>query len=140
MDPWSCPACGREFFARRAHVCAPALSADSYFAGRPPEERAIFEAVRGHLASLGPVIIEPVNVGIFFKGRSNFVEIRPKKRWVDVTFGLNRLLTNPRISRTMRSRTARTFYAVRVTSAAEIDDELREWLTESYFEVGMPGS
>ncbi len=40
----------------------------------------------------------------------------------------------------MRSRTARTFYAVRVTSAAEIDDELRAWLTESYFEVGMPGS
>lgn len=109
MEPWSCPACGREFFARRAHVCAPAPSVDSYFAGRPPEERAIFETVHGHVASLGPVIVEPVNVGIFFKGRSNFVEIRPKKRWVDVTFGLNRLLaTRASAAPCARARRART--------------------------------
>lgn len=138
MEPWSCPACGREFARPRSHVCAPALSVDDYFARRPPEERAIYEAVRSHLEGLGPVIVEPVNVGIFFKGRSNFVEIRPKNRWVDVTFGLNRVLGSPRISRTMRSKTARTYYAVRVTTAEDIDDELKAWLTESYFEVGRP--
>ena len=132
---WSYPACGREFARQRSHVCAPALSVDEYFALRPPEERSIYEAVRGHIEALGPVIVEPVNVGIFFKGKRNFVEIRPKTRWVDVTFGLNRVFDHPRFSRTMRSKTARTYYAVRVTSAADIDDELKAWLTESYFEV-----
>ncbi len=137
MTPWSCPACGREFARARSHVCAPALSVDQYFAARPPVEREIFEAVRDHLAALGPLIIEPVNVGIFFKGKRNFVEIRPKTRWIDVTFGLNRLFDHPRFSRTMRSKTSRTYYAVRVTSAADIDDELRAWLTESYVELAF---
>ena len=132
-----CPACGREFARPRSHVCAPAVSFADYLARRPPSERGIYEAVRDHLEALGPVIVEPVNVGIFFKGRRNFVEVRPKARWVDVTFALNRPLESPRISRTMRSKTARTYYAVRATSAADIDDELRGWLTESYFEVGL---
>ena len=135
---WSCPACGREFARPRSHVCAPALSFEAYLAGRPAAERPVYEGVRAYLEALGPLIVEPVDVGIFFKGQRNFVEVRPKARWIDITFGLNRPLESPRISRTMRSRTARTYYAVRVTAAADIDDELKAWLTESYFEVGLP--
>ena len=55
-------------------------------------------AVRSHLEALGPVIVEPVNVGIFFKGKRNFVELRPKTRWLDLTFGLNRVFEHPRIA------------------------------------------
>jgi hypothetical protein len=131
-QPWSCPACGREFAHRRAHTCAPALSVDQYFARRPDWEREIYELVRAHLEALGPVIVEPVNVGIFFKGRRNFVELRPKTRWLDVTFGLNRTLSHPRISRTMKSNGSRTYHAVRLTSAADVDPQLLDWLTESY--------
>jgi hypothetical protein len=38
-------------------VCAPALTIDEYFATGPVErERPIFEAVRDHLESVGPVV------------------------------------------------------------------------------------
>jgi predicted transport protein len=132
---WSCPACGREFEKRQSHVCAPAMSVDAYYAARPPVEREIFEAVRAHLESLGPVIVEPVGVGILFKGRRTFVELRPKTKWVALSFGLNERLEHPRITRTTRTNTGRTYYAIRVTSPDDIDDVVRGWLTQSYAEL-----
>jgi hypothetical protein len=137
LEIWTCDACGREFGKRQWHVCAPAKSVEAYFAARPPAERAIFEAVAAHLRSLGPVIVEPVNVGIFFKGKRTFVELRPKAKWVDLSFGLNRRVDDPRITRTTRTKTSRTYHAVRVREAADLDETVLGWLTESYFELGM---
>ena len=137
MATWSCPACGREFGKRQAHVCAPALPVDTYFSRRPSVEREIFEAVREHLESLGPVIVEPVGVGILFKGKRTFVELRPRAKWVALSFGLNRRAEHPRITRTTRTNTARTYHGVRITGVANVDDVVRAWLTESYFELGQ---
>lgn len=131
---WTCPACGREFGKKQSHVCAPALPVDAYFAAHPPVEREIFEAVRQHLESLGPVIVEPVNVGILFKCRRTFVELRPKQRWVDLSIGLNRRIEHPRITRTVRTATGRTYHGIRIMSPSDIDAEVRGWLTESYVE------
>ena len=131
---WSCPACAREFGKRQSHVCSPALSVDAYFAARPPIEREIFEAVRGHLAELGPLIVEPVNIGILFKHQRTFAELRPKARWVGLGFGIGHRLEHPRITRTTRTNTGRTYHGVRLTSPADVDDQVRAWLTESYIE------
>lgn len=114
------------------------MSEADYFANRPPQEREIYRAVRDHLESLGPVIVEFVDVGIFFKARRNVVELRPKTRWINVGFGLRRPLAHPRITRTTRDqRTGQAWYGVRATSAADIDDQLRDWITESYFGTGV---
>ena len=135
--PWACPACGREFGQRQAHVCVPAMSVDEYYAARPAAERAIFEAVRAHLESLGPVIVEPVNVGILFKNRRTFAELRPKKRWVSLSFGLNRRLEHPRIARTTRTNTARTYHGINLRGPEEVDRQVLDWLTESYVEFSV---
>ena len=134
MATWSCPACGREFGQRQSHFCAPALSVEAYFAERPAAEREIFEAVREHLESLGPVIVEPVGVGILFKRKRTFVELRPMSKWVALSFGLNRRAEHARITRTTKTNTARTYHGVRLTGPGDIDETVREWLTESYIE------
>ncbi len=131
---WTCEACGREFGTRQSHVCAPALSVDAYFAARPPVEREIFEAVRDHLVSLGPVIVEPVAIGILFKRRRTFVELRPKARWVELCIGSNYRREHPRITRTVKMSSGRAYHGIRITSPTDIDDEVRAWLTESYIE------
>ena len=136
VEIWTCEACGREFGKhRQAHVCAPAMPIDAYFDGRPAADREVFEAVRGHLESLGPVIVEPVGVGILFKRRRTFVELRPRARGgFSLSVGLNRRLVHPRVSRTTRTKTASTYHGINVAVPADIDVELRQWLTESYFE------
>jgi hypothetical protein len=131
---WSCPACAREFGKRQSHVCAPALSVSDYFAARPPVEREVFEAVRDHVQSLGEVIVEPVGIGILFKRRRTFAELRPKARWVALSFGLNHRLEHPRITRTTPMPHGAAWQGTRITSAGDIDDQVREWLTESYVE------
>lgn len=136
---WSCPGCGREFAKRQAHVCVPAMAPDEYFAGRPQYEREVFEAVREHVMSLGPVIVEPVSIGVLFKGKRTFAELRPKQKWVDLGFGLNRRAVHPRITRTSRDRQGRTWHGTRLRSAAEFDDEVRAWLIESYFALACEG-
>jgi hypothetical protein len=110
------------------------MSLDEYFATGPARERPIFEAVLEHVESLGPVHVEPVSVGIFLKRSRTFAELRPKVRWVALSFGLSRQLDHPRIARRMKASDRRTYFVVNLRDAAEVDDQVREWLTEAYFD------
>ena len=41
------------------------MTLEEYFSTGPERERPIFEAVKAHLDTNGPVHVEPVSVGIF---------------------------------------------------------------------------
>ncbi len=137
MTNWECPACGR-FFGRegQSHVCAPAISLDQYYADRPPAQRATCDAVIRLLESLGPVVVEPVGVGILFKKRSTVAELRPRRDHQSLSFALSRKLTHPRVTRTTRmgAGSSRYWLGVPVSSASDIDEQISEWLAEAYFD------
>jgi hypothetical protein len=134
---WTCPECGRSFRrAGQSHECAPALELDEYFATGPTWERPIFEAVFAHLESLGPMTVEPVSVGLFIKSDGSFVELRPKAKWVALSFPLARRLQSPRISRKPVGSGRKIVHFVNLTSPDEVDDELRGWLTEAFDQFG----
>jgi Domain of unknown function (DUF5655) len=109
------------------------MSSDEYFASGQSLERPIYEAVEAHLASLGPLIVEFLTVGIQFKRVRTFAELRPMKARVRLWMLQSRALDSVRIARTEQLTGARRAYAVDLRSAADFDDEVREWLTESYF-------
>ncbi len=135
--PWTCPECERRFGRRgQSHVCEPGLTVEEYFADYPPEFREIHERVVGLLEAMGAVVVEPVEVGILFKKRGTFVELRPRKKGFTLSFILPRRLDHPRITRRtpMSKQGTRTSIALVVHSADVIDDEVREWLAEAYFE------
>ncbi|MGH8959530.1 MAG: DUF5655 domain-containing protein [Acidimicrobiia bacterium] len=134
---WTCPECGRSFRrAGQSHDCAPALDLEEYFASGPSWERPIFEAVLAHLETLGPMTVEPVSVGIFIKSNGGFVQLRPKTKWVTLSFALPRRLGSARISRKPIVSGRKIFHFVNLTSPDEVDDELRGWLSESFVEFG----
>ena len=133
MALWTCPECNRRFGRRgQGHDCAPGLSLEEYFATAPPFERPIFEAVRAHLEGVGPVHVEPVSIGIFFKRRRTVVQLRPMTRWVAVGFILSRRLESSRLARKVEGSGTRWWHVVNVREPGEVDDELRGWLTEAY--------
>ena len=132
---WACERCGREFGrVGQGHVCVPAMSVDEYFASRPAYEREVFEAVAEHLRSLGPVTIEPVGVGILVKKGRTFVELRPMKQWVALSMILPRVVDHPRVTRVIRMSGGRAVNYVRLRGAEDVDDLVREWITESWVE------
>jgi predicted transport protein len=134
VSRWRCPDCEREFGrTNQGHECAPALSLDEYFATGPAHERPIFEVVRAHVETLGDdVHIEPVQVGVFFKRERTFAELRPRDRWVALSFGLRHQVTHPTITRKVVEHAGRFHHVANLREPGDYDDRLRGWVAEAY--------
>ena len=116
----------------------PGLSLEEYFAVGHERERPIFDAVHDHLEQLGPVIVDPVQVGILFKNGPVFAELRPMKKWVALTFMLPVKLESSRLSRKVipaGGNGTRFYHVVNLIDASEVDNVILDWLTEAYFAV-----
>ena len=137
MPGWVCPDCGRHFRRKgQSHECSPAMSIEEYFSTGPPHERPIFEAVMAHLDTVGPVHVEPVSVGIFLKRAQTFAQLRPKDRWVALSFWLPRREQHPTIVRKVEQHHGRFWHVANLRTPEDLDDQLRGWLTEAY--LGSP--
>jgi hypothetical protein len=133
---WTCPDCGRQFGRnKQSHECAPAMSIDEYFSTGPPHERPVCEAVLSHLDGLGDVHVEPVSVGIFLKHGRRFAELRPMQKWVAVSFSLRHPVTHRLIVRKPIAYHGRYWHTANVRNPEEVDDHIRQWLTEAYLDA-----
>jgi hypothetical protein len=113
------------------------MSLEEYFATGPTHERPIFEALMRHFATVGPVVVEPVSVGIFLKKASSFLEIRPHDRWEALWFTLARRASHPTIKRKVVPYRRGYVHVANVASPDDLDDRLLALLTEAY--VTAPG-
>jgi hypothetical protein len=133
MPGWTCPECQRSFRRRnQSHQCTPAITLDEYFADRPTWEKPIFEEVRDHLESVGDVQVEAVEVGIFFKRLSTFAELRPRRNRLRLSLLLSRRLRDARIVKRWEGSGIRSAYFFDLRQPADVDEDLRDWLTEAY--------
>jgi hypothetical protein len=110
------------------------MALEDYFATGPAHERPIFDEVVRHLATVGPVHVEPVSVGIFLKRARTFAELRPMRRWVALSFSLRRQVRHPTITRRVLPYGGRFFHVANLRGPDDLDDELRDWLTEAYLD------
>jgi hypothetical protein len=139
VTAWTCPECDRRFGRRnQSHECAPAMTLEDYFAADgPPFERPIFDVVHAHLATLGPLHLEPVSVGLFFKRSRTFAELRPMTRWMKLSFILSRRVDDPRISRCLPVSGNRIYHETRLREPADVDEQVRGWLTDAYLSTPL---
>jgi hypothetical protein len=108
------------------------MTLEEYFATGPPHERPIFDAVIAHLATVGPVHVEPVSVGIFLKRARTFAELRPMQKWVAMSFSLSRPVQHRTIIRKVIRDGGRYFHVANLRDPSDLDDTLRGLLTEAY--------
>ena len=101
-------------------------------ARHPRWVREIYVVVIDHLNSLGPVHEDAVSVGIFLKSDRKIAEFRPRVRSVLLSLYLPYEVTGPRIARTLPTAADRVVAMIKLISADQVDDQLREWLTEAY--------
>ena len=133
VSRWRCPDCSREFGrTRQQHDCAPGLTIEEYFATGPPHERPVFEAVHAHLAQYDDLYVEPLAVGIFFKRRRTFAQLRPMRRWVQLSMLLPRKIDDPRISRKVVDTGSSFYHVLNIASPEQVDETVRGWLDEAY--------
>jgi len=133
VNGWTCAECERLFGrSAQSHDCAPGLTLDEYFSTGPAHERPIFDAVIRHVATLGPVHADVVSVGIFLKNPRKFAELRPKDRWVAISFSLRRRAHHPTITRKVIEYGNRYWHVANVQTPDEVDGDFRGLLTEAY--------
>lgn len=113
-------------------MCAPQMSLDEFFDGRPGAQRAIHDAIAAHLAGLGPLIVEAVGIGILFKRSRTFAELRPRRDRLVLDFILPRQLDDPRVRRTIVMSASRSAHFVDLRVATDVDDQILGWLAEAY--------
>lgn len=133
MRGWVCPACGRLFErARQSHDCAPGLSLDEYFATGPAHERPVFDVVMAHLATVGPVHMDIVSVGVFLKNPHKFAELRPMQKWVALTFALGHSARHRTITRKVTEYNSRSWHTANLAVPEDFDEALKDLLTQAY--------
>ena len=133
MARWVCPQCDREFGrAKQSHTCVPAGTVDDSFAGRAPQQRAVYDAVLDHLLSLGPVHEDATGVGVFLKRDRKLAEVRPRSRDVTLALFLPRRVRHPRLTAVYDVGAHRIVHVIPLRAPGEVDDEVCGWLTEAF--------
>ncbi|MBV8950999.1 MAG: hypothetical protein JOZ99_08995 [Actinobacteria bacterium] len=136
MARWTCSRCDREFGrANQSHTCIPGGTVDDSFRGRPQVQREIYDAIAAYLATIGPVHADAVQVGVFLKRERKFAEVRPMARALSLDLVLPRLVDDPRIVRTIRATDRRYVHVLRLSRVADVDEQVRAWLAESYLDA-----
>lgn len=132
MAVWTCRECKRTFGkTNQGHLCAPAMTEAEYFATGPAFERPIYEEVKGMLlAADAEVRVEYVSVGVFFKKKTTFVELRPLTKWSKLMFKLPRQFDHPSITKKWPGA-SRTYYEMRLKTPDDVTDDVRGWLAEA---------
>jgi hypothetical protein len=135
MAAWTCSECGRQFGRnKQSHECSPAMTLTEYFSTGPPIEKPIFDAVYAHLDTLGPVHVEPVSVGIFFKQPRKFAQLRPMTKWVALSFSLTHKVDHRLMSRKPIAHGGHYYHVINLRGPEDVDDQIRGWLTEAYLD------
>jgi hypothetical protein len=134
---WTCPHCDRTFGTKRGHVCAPGLPIAYWLDEQPEGHRRAAEAVLAVARAIDGLVVEAVTVGVFIKRERSIVELRPKTKWLRLSFVTEARIASDRISRTAEW-SGRHAYFVRLHDASDVDRELRGWLTEALRDPTRP--
>jgi hypothetical protein len=127
---WTCPHCERAFGANRAHVCTPGMPVGFWLEELPDEQRRAAEAVLAVASKIRGVAIEAVSVGVLIKRERTLVELRPKTKWLQLSFITRDAIESARISRRIPVANG-TAYFVRLRDERDVDREVRGWVKRS---------
>jgi len=129
---WRCPSCRRVFANRnQSHACGRYTLAH-HFRGKPPEIRALFNAVAAAVRENGPVRILPEKTRIAFQVRMSFAQVTPRRGWLDGHVVLARRLEHPRFRRIETFSPRNHLHAFRLFAPSDVDEDVRAWLAEAY--------
>ena len=113
------------------------MTVEEYFSTGPTFERPVFDAVLGHLRTLGEPFLEPVSVGVFVKRNGvGVLQLRPMTKWVALCLFMPRTVQDHRISRKPIATGRIVYHVVNVRWPDDVDDVVKGWITEAWDAAG----
>jgi Domain of unknown function (DUF5655) len=105
---------------------------DSHFERKPPEIRALFDAVVEAIRRCGPVTVLPEKTRIAFQTRMSFAQVTPRTRWLDGHVVLARRLEHPRFRKIDTISPRNHVHHFRLTTLADVNAEFESFVREAY--------
>ena len=134
-DLWTCPSCGRRFAKPNTqHVCG-RYSVDERLEAASPEIQALYQGLYSLAEGCGEFFAEATKTAISFKNPGIFLAVALQKRGLGISFWLGRPLRHRRIRKVYTVSPTNYAHHMRVDSLDELDEQLKNWLCESYFYV-----
>ena len=94
--------------------------------------RALFDAFRGALEEIGPVVVLPQKTRIAFHVRMSFAQVTPRKDGLEGHFVLARRIEDPRFFEVTTFSPRNHLHRFRIHRPEEIDAKFRAWMREAY--------
>lgn len=108
------------------------FTVESHFVGKEPVVRQIYDCLISKLAEIGPVVAEPKKTSIHLNNVSALAGVATRKNYLLLNIKSAQKLESPRIHKSEQVSASRYHQEVKLTSIADIDDELLEWLRAAY--------
>ena len=105
---------------------------DAHFADKEPVVRQIYDRLLATARRLGPVTEDPKKTSIHLVNSTALAGIATRKSHLILTLKSDRLLDSPRIHRSERTSAKRYHHQLKLSSPADVDDELVGWLREAF--------
>jgi hypothetical protein len=135
---WTCPRCGAKLITRNLwHSCGEATLED-WKARMGPGARALYDRFESLIAACGEYHVAPAKTRIAFMGRVRFAGIsRLSEKAMTCNFALPYALDSDRFVKIEEVVPGWFAHRMRVTDPAQLDDQIQEWVKESYRLMGM---
>lgn len=114
---------------------------DDYFDGFP-DGLALYKAVKDTVGTIGPATVRVTKSQIVFRRRKGFAYVWRPGQYVRsevpavLSIALPREVASTRIKSVVHPSTKVWMHHIELNLPAQIDDEVREWLTEAYENAG----
>lgn len=129
---WICPKCNRPFRnTNQAHSCVK-IAATDLFKGKPDIIKETYDKLVEVVNKIGEVKVTAVKSAIFFKTKSTYIEIKPRKEYLFIAFYLDKEVKEFPISRTLQLSKNRVVHVVHLGTPSDINKQLIDWLKQSY--------
>src|ERR1044071_9389951 len=110
---------------------AETYSVSDHFVNKDPSVRALYDQLVSLVRIFGPVQEDPKKTSIHLNRKSALAGVETRKNCFLLTIKSDRPIENPRIEKTERISAKRFYHKVRISSAKDFDEELKNWLKEA---------
>ena len=105
---------------------------NSHFVGKEPVVRAIYDQLLNTIKGFGKIVEEPKKTSIHITNKTALAGVATRKGYLILTIKSDRKIASPRIHKSEQTSASRFHHEVKLTSPAEVDDELAGWLKAAY--------
>lgn len=108
------------------------FSVSDHFVNKDPSVRALYDQLISVIQKFGPVEQDPKKTSIHLNRKTAMAGVETRRNNILLTIKSDHLIESPRVEKVEKISSRRLYHKVRISSADDLDEELKIWLEEAY--------